>query len=353
MPVLDVDQRKILLQVLDRMFSKIEVFTLFIKDKCGKNSDRIATGTLPVLFSAIVDHAEDNEWTMTLLKQLHLAAEERPDAKALLDSLGSLDDIREARFFDAIFVAPRPFVNRKDLRAKLRALSTNSAGKRILVVRSSPDTPHAAGKTHALYHIVHIAERLDIKVAPIALSEYGGEEEITPRDLGEAIVSALELEIPEFDEKPSRWSLNFLAWLAGKIDPKRTRLWIVIDDFQKVPVPPTVYDFITLLADRIDTVLARLRLILISYEAELPKKLKPIFDREDVTVITDKDLASYFADYFDQHLPPRNPSDAADAIVKLTARVRAEMTGDPAEQLTAMRDAIITACQDLDRGVLP
>ncbi len=230
-------------------------------------------------------------------------------------------------------------------------MSTKNEGKRILVVRSSPDKPDTAGKTHALYHIVHIAERLDIKVAPISLSEYA--EEITPQDIGQAIVSALELKMPDFDEKPSRWTLNFLAWLAGKIDPKRTRLWIVIDDFHKVNLPPAVDEFITLLADRIDTVLSRLRLILISYEAELPRKLKPILDREDVPVITDEHLASYFIDYFDKHLPPRDPDEAANAIVKLIARVRETMTGDAVEQLTSMRDAIISECQKLDNGVIP
>jgi hypothetical protein len=269
--------------------------------------------------------------------------------RAKLDSIGTIEEIREARFHDECYVNQYPLVNRKNLRARLRTF-TGAKGPRILHVRGD----RYSGKSHALLHIRHIAHTLGIPLAEIELRKWATGEEIRPYDLGLAIADAVTLALPShLDAKASRWAVNFMNWIVPQLDAARKRLWIVFDDFEaeklKYPLPESLYDFIQLLAEKVAATPA-MRLFLINYDQTLPHQVKPSIATDDVPAITQKDLGDFFFDFYAAHVPDADLATAEKESIARARRVYAKMNADAASRLEAMRDALIEECSELLPG---
>lgn len=342
--LLPPEQRQTLLDVLSARFKLLEDFRTFLRDNAGRTLDAIYVGDLTNSISRVVENAEATEWLVELVDALY--EESGAAAREKLRSIRMVQDIRENRVFDDCYVNPYPLVNRKDLRARLRTF-TGATGPRILNVKGA----RYSGKSHALLHIRHVAQSLGIPLAEIELRKWATGEEIRPSDIGQTIAHAVTLTPPSsLDAKPSRWTVNFLDWLAPQLGAARKRLWIVFDDFEseklQYPLPDSLYDFIQLLAEKVAATPA-MRLFLINYEKPLPAQVRPSIAVENVPSITEQDLGAFFFDFFANHVPDAELSAAEQEAIARAKRVAAKMAADPALRLETMRDALIDECTEL------
>ena len=345
--LLPLDQRKTLLDVIASMFSELENFRTFLRDRAGRQLDTIYVGDLKNARSKVVEDAENNEWLLDLFEALHQVA--GPQAKAKLDTIGTIEEIREARFHDDCYVNKYPLVNRKQLRARLRTF-TGANGPRILNVKGD----RYSGKSHALLHIRHVAHTLGIPLAEIELRKWATGEEIRPYDIGLAIADAVMLALPpHLDPKASRWAVNFMNWIGPQLDAARKRLWIVFDDFEpeklQYPLPQSLYDFVQLLAEKVAATPA-MRLFLINYDKSLPNQVKPAIAIESVPPITEKELGDFFLEFYENYVPDADLTLAEQESIARAQRVAARMAAEPELRLETMRDALIAECAELLPG---
>jgi hypothetical protein len=295
---------------------------------------------LEIVRRRIIRAAQRRDWTTKLIEELRVDAP--PNALALLDRLGTVEELEEGPFVDS-FVDGDPLVDREPLRTKLRQATTEHA-KRILVVRGN----RHSGKSHAVRHIRHVCGRLGIPLADIALRDYRKRPgiEVGPALFGQTIAGALEKDLPVLDGKEARWSLNFVEWLGRQIIPTRTNLWIAIDDFENdkfnnVDLPDAAHEFIQILAERIAERLPTVRLFLINYERELPNEVTFHVHEDKTPLLTEKDLAFWFLDYYRNFKPNVTPQDAAAEAAKRARTVFAEMSSkDEQIRLEAMRGGL-------------
>jgi hypothetical protein len=336
--MIEGDLRATLLNVFEKHFFARDVFEAFLKETIDLNLDDIETGNLTVSRTAVLNTMDVDE-ARKVIDKLKSALAAGTELRMILDAIvlpPSADEVDPTQY---CYADNKPFINRSDLRAALRAVARDD-GPRILVVQGH----RFSGKSHAREHVEQLAAKLSFKYVEFPLLEYSsGPEEIRPYDLGVAIVDRMGLTLPErLDAKAARWSQNFLNWLAGQLDQKNERWWIVIDDFEgdKVKVPDSIYEFIDLLATRIFGPLSRLRLVLISYERELPPLLRVTVKRETVKVISDEDLLQYFLDFYRDFVPAGDPEAEGDALADRIRRIRARMDCEPALQLFEMRAAV-------------
>jgi hypothetical protein len=348
---LELTKRQTLLAVLEQLFREPGALQTFLRDKCGHDLYQFgpAGGTMVDFRSAVVADAVDHEWLDMLLQALIEVAP--PQARKLLDTVGTIEEIREGRFFDACEHDRYPLVNRSGLRTSLREVAKDD-GPRILLVRGE----RRSGKSHTLYHLRHVAAKLGIPLAEIPLRDYA-ELPIDPKVLGGIIAARLEWKIPDhLDEK--RWTLSFLNELEPLIaPPKQRRIWIAIDDFEPeylkhVPLDPAVRSFIVHLAARIGGAASNARLFLINYDEEvnLPDSARPRMIDDSTRRITDEDLVRFFASYRRERLPLADPVEAANDAAIRAKRVKKAMraaTGN--ERLKAMRNEVRKQCDEIDK----
>lgn len=347
------DLRAKLLEVFEKHFSKRDIFIAFIIETTNINLEETVDGGLAVARTAALD-AMDNEDARRVIEKLKTRLAAGTETRGILDSIVIPPPAAAVDHFQFLYVGNQPFINRGELRAGLRAISRDD-GPRILVVHGD----RFSGKSHTREHVGHLAGRLGFRYVEIALLEYSGgspEEEIRPYDIGLAIADQMGLTLPQhLDPKATRWSQNFLNWLVGQLDQKNQRWWIVLDDFEedKMKVPRAIYEFIDLLATRIFGPLNRLRLVLISYERELPPVLRMIVQRERVKLITDEDLLQYFIDFYRAFVPAADPDAAGDALAERIRRIRERMNCEPALRLFEMRAAVQAESEALLGGGNP
>lgn len=93
--MLTLDQRKIILDVLESTFSQIEDFRTFLINKTGRHLDKIAIGDLATVQSRVVVDAEEKEWLIELVRALRETV--GPGAQTKLDSLGAIEGFPAAR----------------------------------------------------------------------------------------------------------------------------------------------------------------------------------------------------------------------------------------------------------------
>jgi hypothetical protein len=346
---LTLDDRTIVLQVMGELFLNRPDFQTFLRDSTGAILDRISPSpaNLDVSFSATVTDAEKHFWLPKLIAALREKG--GPEVKAALDS-ETLRELLEETFHWSCWVDDYPLVNRGTLRTTLKNVAAGN-GKRIVLLKGR----RSMGNSHALLHLHHVTSKYGIPLAEIALREYvSGEEEVAPFDLGGTIAHALELELPaSLDAKTSRWSLNFLNWLAPHVMKPDTRLWIAIDDFEQekllVKLPEPIYEFVLMLAERVGKMWPNVRLFLINYNGSpLPNLVKPRVMEDTIKEITDEDLHDFFINFYgEKQLKAADSEAMAKDAVERSRKVRREMKGPDGELLSQMRDALVVECNDL------
>jgi hypothetical protein len=347
---LEIDHRKVVADVMKQLYGTNNGDLATFLATLGKTlADITKDDKADNVRWAVIDSAERQEWIIELVEKLHEVAP--PNAKASLEALGTIEELKAASFYDEVFAKGEPLVNRKTLRGKLRSAAGEHA-RRILVVKGD----RYSGKSHAVRHIRYVCTKLGIPLADFALREYATGEEVRPFDFGQAIADAIGKPLPQnLDAKASRWSLNFLNWLGSQVDPMRDRLWIVFDDFEqeklKVALPESAYEFIQMLAERVADRLPGVRLFLINYDRELPTEVSFHLDEEKVPPdITEEDLTFFFLDYYSSYRPDTSPAAAATDAVNRARAVLGKMDADKKKRLDSMRKALRSEVDSILEG---
>ena len=337
--MLTSDDRTKLIDALRQLYPDRAALATFLRDSVQKTLSDLSLGeTMIIVRGDVINKAEEYpRWTADLVNALRNVAP--ADVKASLDTI----DLDEDQHFHAHLLADRPFVDRKDLRPKLKALAGN--GEKILIVRGD----RGSGKSHTRYLIEYIGEKLGFRTIRLSLLDYTGSE-VTPYDLGRAITDEMNLTLPaNLDEKAARWNVNFLTWLAGKVNENNAAWWIIIDDFEHMTLSPAVYEFVEALAKRVDGRFGRVRLVLISYNQDLSSNLEPIITRDEIPPIEEPDLVDYFLDFFGRYLPRSESEETAtDMLTNLVRKVHTMMSAEPREKkLETMSRALLAECRRL------
>jgi hypothetical protein len=340
--ILTPPERKTLDEVMAELFSTVADLEAFLSVNLGENLQSFVVDNLTVSRAKVIDRAQRLGWLVNLIEELHPIA--TPEQKDKLNTIGTIEELKAGRFFDDCYPNNEPLVNRKDLRDKLRVASSPGSS-RILLIKGDR---RYSGKSHARNHLRYIATRLGMPFAEFALSEYAIGTNVQPSIFGPDIASALDKPYPtQFDEKDARWSLNFLGWLRHQV---ADGFWIAFDDFEKekVTVPQSVYDFIQLLALRIQQ-MPNVRLFLINYDGSLPTELGFYMQREDVPEIDEGDISDFFVDFYNKHLPLTPMAVASDDAAIRAKNVMAKVANDPAARLASMRQLLRDECEALKK----
>ncbi len=342
--VLDTDEQKALDKIMAQLFTTVDELDAFLSVNLKQNLQSFVHDNLTVSRAAVIDRAQRLGWLVDLIEELREIAP--PALKTELDEkIGTVEELREARFHDDCYPNQEPLVNRKDLRAKLRSASVPGS-TRIVLIKGD----RYSGKSHARRHLRHVATRLGMPLAEFSLSEYAPGEKVRPYDFGVGIADALGKTLPaHLDAKASRWSVNFLGWLRHQV---ADGLWIAFDDFEKeklkVKLPESVHEFIELLAKRVDQ-MSSVRLFLINYDRELPSELGFYLVREDVPSIEEGDISDFFVDFHTSYLPPVPLDDVSEDAAKRAKKIMATIGSDPATRLQEMRKVLRDECEALKK----
>ncbi|PYQ25968.1 MAG: hypothetical protein DMF56_25975 [Acidobacteria bacterium] len=276
-----------------------------------------------VAFQAIT--AANNEgWIDKFLDAFRRKRPNDPDLGRFVASLTIVAPAVVLDHYAVCFADNRPFVNRIPLRQTLRILTMG--GPRILVVRGEP----RSGKTYTSNLIKYLARQFGFELVRIDLVRYAAGQDVSPVDLGTAIASQMGFAGAPApgNEQLARWTVAYFDWFVGQLRSSAAQAktwWVVIDGFQSVSVPLAVDDFVDEFCARVDEALLSVRVVLISYERDLPVEMAPIVTEDKTAPITVDDLTSFFLKFYSEHLPAvtdredRASTHAVDIALKMEA----------------------------------
>lgn len=309
-----------------------------------RSLDQISTaGDLTADIRRVVVVAKNEGWLYKLLAE---AAEQRPNdavITGLRDSLAPLSaDLADP--WRAFVVNGQPLVDRYPTRDAVKDLDDDKS--RILVVFGKPTT----GKTHIANLIVWRAAEQADRIVSIDLAELWGrastaQRRLTPRDLAERFCDQLKIDygiIPPNDEQDSRWAIVFCDRLQGQISGA-ARCWVVIDEFNKVPVSQQVADLIKEFARRVSTALPNVRLVLLGFADTLPTNVEPGVLREELPYLLEADIKDFFADLYTSI----GRGDDAQGIAESVAKVRPRLDPTDAVAIRALGVALAQEARDV------
>jgi len=164
------------------------------------------------------------------------------------------------------------FINRADLRQKLRGLRPG-AGKRVLIVRGERYT----GKSYTLRLIQHVAQVRREQVACIDVADTFGTTG-TPGDFAVTLLRNLNLphkDVPERDpQNPNRWPKELCPFLIGRLRSLQDPWWIVLDGCARAKLGAELWATIIQLCAEIQANLQQLRVALLDFDEAVQPPLK-------------------------------------------------------------------------------
>jgi hypothetical protein len=260
------------------------------------NSLAIASDFNQLLFM-VITRAQNERWLDKLVKaagefdppDIVLQALER-EFPGVTDEEGNGADLYGAQVIRGI----RPFVDRKNLRAALKRMSSDN-GSRVLAVEG----PSLSGKSYSLYLISHISGCLsEHRVLWIDFGAYppvAESLESIAKSLAYQIGVSPE-EIPRKAKSPdARWGGNLAEWLAGLAKAHKQTCWVVFDDVSKVASVPALFDFVISVGFLADRVASELRVVLLDCQPDLlPERLSTGAEMESVRLIDIQDIKAFF-----------------------------------------------------------
>jgi hypothetical protein len=317
---------------LSKAFSATSLQALLLSINRSWNN-YVGADPYPTQVLAIVKSAEEETWLLELLAAARL---QRP---ADLE-LARLE--RELMTF-ALPVGFDPFdmcclsgeyvmVNRSHLRAALKAMRAPD-GKRILIVRDKAGNLNRAlectktGKTLSVQLISALRERLGaFELVWIDLRNFqdqlGAGVDILPRDIALRLVRQLGYNVTTVPDVPndlqwSRWVVDFCDDFESQARSDPRRVWIVIDEFNKVALPQATLDLVKQLADRVRVTLSGFRLILLGYSHGFSPALRPHVEEDAIErQVSERDVVDFFISAVRQ----RRLQASEDAIVDAAAQ---------------------------------
>lgn len=177
----------------------------------------------------------------------------------------------------------RPFIDRHDLRERLRLLCTGSST--TLLVNGQPKS----GKSHSFYLAQHVARPRGFITSHFAVADYP-----QPDKLASEILERLGVDIAPVNqgvENAQRWGEKLAAQIADVTAKQKLPRIFVFDDFPDGELPAGTSKLIVRLAKFADEELrAYLRLVLIQFTAELPPALEDVAEQDHPEPFTDQDI---------------------------------------------------------------
>jgi hypothetical protein len=308
--------------------------------------DLIATtGDLTNDIRRVVKVATTERWLHDLLAA---AAEDRPNVAELARLRDETRPITVpmADPWKSVMVNGQPLVDRDQIRFAVKDLEGQRS--RILIVHGEP----TSGKSHTANLVTWRAGENQHQLVQLDLSRLwdavngnvaaGARPRLAPRDVAISLCDQLSIDraiIPQTDEQDSRWAIAFCDRFQARLDPAAT-YWIVIDEFNKVPVSQQAADFFKELATRVSTTLINVRLVLLGYSDTLSTNVEPGVIREQVSYLREEDLLIYFAELYRIIGRP----DDAEGIAESLDRVRSKLTQ---QDLAVLRELGQALAQEL------
>lgn len=306
----------------------------------NQSVDQITTtnGGVPALLRDVVRAAEKRQSGVgDLIDAAIEVLEEAPGAEPLPDEhpLKKLRSDLSKRIFEeredplaaCWLLGNRVLIDRQELRAKVRDLGQADSGKHILVVRGK----RGSGRSHSLELIRYLHDRLGgfqvIWVDLARLVDLNDDRDLRPEDLGQEIADQMNLgQVPaRQNEKDTKWANHFCNWLTPFVQGTERQYWIVLDSFDKKLLPQGIYDLVGAIAERIEINQGQLRLVLLSYDKELPAQAQGGLEVEDIaSLIGPAEVAAFFLQLYEErkkqkNLPYTDPDVAASVQTVLQA----------------------------------
>jgi hypothetical protein len=328
---------KEIVEALRQAYQVRDDFEALIFQARGITLDQLATsGNLVNDIRRVVMVATTQQWLHQLLVE---AADDRPASPDLVRLRDETQPISVPADdpWKSVMINGQPLVDRDPIRFAIRDLEGQRS--RILIVHGEP----TSGKTHTVNLVTWRASQnqdrlvlLDLERLWVAASgnvAADARPRLAPRDVAMSLCDQLQIDhgiIPRSDEQDSRWAIAFCDRLQARLDAATT-YWVVIDEFNKVPVSQQAGDLFKELATRVSTTLTNVRLVLLGYNDTLSTNVEPGVIREQVGYLLENDLKVYFAELYRIIGRP----DDAQGIAESFARVRSKLTQ---QDLAVLRD---------------
>lgn len=209
-----------------------------------------------------------------------------------------------------------PFVNRVELREKLRSMFDIRNGPRVLAIHG--ESPKS-GKTYSKELIRFLALNKDQHTAYVDINEewvpdFGPLHLV--RLLGKKIKADIN-RIPQREAQVARWNKELCKWLYDEIVASDLFWWIIIDGFNNIPrlsddVEEFIYELVELIEDDAEQPQMHFRLVLIGYNAK-EAQLNLLRNRAEQDVINSPiglmELTCFFENQVDQFKAEHDLSD--------------------------------------------
>lgn len=196
-------------------------------------------------------------------------------------------------FMATVLAGREVFIDRHELRAKLRELHAGARPKVVLQVTGEP----RSGKSYSFRLIEHVAAECGFRSVPVLLDESGTPEEI---------VETIALEVasssdspPERRDDPRKWYGRASQWLVKKAKESGATWWFVLDGLNLLPPTSEVWDYVHRLALAVDLYgEGRVRLVLLGHDGVLDWELRNRCEMERLGMLSDEDVREFFAGWF-------------------------------------------------------
>jgi Effector-associated domain 1 len=337
MATLTGDQLKRVIKALLDAYKNRPDLELLVFQVDNRSLDQISTsGDLTRDTRRLVMVATQERWIAQLLAE---AADDRPvvgDLRALADELAPLAPSASANPWKARVINGVPLVDREPVRAAFKELDSTS-GSRVLTVSG----PATSGKSYtvnlATWRATESGDgQVWIDLSKLVDRSSGARLPVDPHRVAKSICDQMQVKdtsvLDGSGEQDARWNIAFCDRLQGYLRQQRRatgsteRWWIVLDEFNSVPVSQQANDLIKELATRVAGVLTDVRLILLGYAEPLQIGAGAVI-RTEVDFITPTELEEYFVELNKSLALPAPASEIAAAIARVLQKV------DPSDPL--------------------
>lgn len=195
---------------------------------------------------------------------------------------------------DALLLATDiPFLNRAELRNRLRSIGHAQSPQPVLVVTG----PGKSGKSYSTRLIDHYCVGHD-RIVYCEVSLHPGQAESTgPADVARDLVSQMGgtvAQMPPVNTSEDRWTYDLATWVLYEAVLKDRSWWLVLDGFNHPKVRADTKKFVKDLAARVTTGVAarQCRVILLGFDhAELNVPVGKVL-REEIKPVEEPEIAA-------------------------------------------------------------
>jgi hypothetical protein len=297
---------------------------------CEKSLDVLAPtrDAYPIRALAVIKHANQDGWIAELITCARAQKKTDPEIKRIEDEVKAYAPPAVASPFRVCLLSGgHILVNRKDLRDALEELY--KGGKRVLIVKDEANLAAQTqkriktGKSHSMQLMSYVQQaKEDFEIVAVDLSALSDAlpsgELIQPFHLAESICSLMKceniLKEKAKDEQWARWNLNFCNAFEPEAK-KRGKTWILIDSFHLVLLPAETMGLIKEIARRINQTLTNMRIVLLGYPESFQHPISPNVTEETVKLISEHELADFFARAYSERNMPCNEDKVARKVL--------------------------------------